>query len=157
VGVPLWWTNWTKIERVVRGNPRERRTTPRRALIFGAFGLTTLVAVGALGRLLFVVFEALFSDRLRVEVLAEERWSIALVLVAGAIAAHYGFVLREDRRAAPAEEPATEPVALKRVTVLAARPGELARQLADDLGVEVDAWARYDVGTFPPCSTRRAP
>jgi hypothetical protein len=47
VGVPLWWTNWTKIERVVRGNPRERRTTPRRALIFGAFGLTTLVAVGA--------------------------------------------------------------------------------------------------------------
>ena len=149
VGVPLWWTNWTKIERVVRGNPRERRTTPRRALIFGAFGLTTLVAVGALGRLLFVVFEALFSDRLRVEVLAEERWSIALVLVAGAIAGHYGFVLREDRRAAPAEEPAAAPVALERVTVLAARPGELARLLAADLGVEVDAWARRDVVDAP--------
>ncbi len=149
VGVPLWWTSWARIERIVRGNPRERRTTPRRALIFGAFGLTTLVSVGALGRLLFVVFEALFSDRLRADVLAEERWSIALVLVAGAIAGHYGFVLREDRRAAPAEEPAAEPVALERVTVLAARPGELARQLADDLGVEVDAWARRDVDDAP--------
>jgi hypothetical protein len=145
VGVPLWWTSWTRIERVVHGNPRERRTTPRRALIFGAFGLTTLVAVGALGRLLFVLFEALFSDRLRVEILAEERWSVALVLVAGAIAGHYGYVLREDRRASPAEEPAGLPVALERITVLAARPGELARQLAADLGIEVDAWARHDL------------
>ena len=149
VGVPLWATSWARIERVVQASPRERRSGPRRALIFGAFGLTTLVSVAALGRVLFVTFEALFSQAWSVEVLAAERWSIALLLTAGAISAHYGYVLREDRRAAPPEEPEAAPAALQRVTVLAARPRELARQLTAELQIPVDAWVRHDLPAEP--------
>lgn len=145
VGVPLWGVSWTRIERVVLASPRERRTTPRRALIFGAFGLTTLVSVGALGTLLFTTLDALFSGTWTLDMLADQRWSVALVLTAGAIAAHYGYVLREDRRAAPDDEQEAAPLALERVTVLAARPEQLARQLAEELDVGVDAWARRDV------------
>lgn len=148
IGVPLWATGWTRIERVAAASPRERRSGARRALIFGMFGLSTLVATGALGTLLYTTFEALFSGTWSLDVLAEQRWSLALLLTAGAISAHYGLVLREDRRALPAPEHEEEPVApptLQRVTVLAARPHALARQLAGDLDIPVDAWTRLDV------------
>lgn len=147
IGVPLWATGWTRIERVAAANPRERRSGARRALIFGMFGLSTLVATGALGTLLYTSFEALFSGTWSLDVLADQRWSLALLLTAGAISAHYGLVLGEDRRALPAAEPDEEqaaPPTLQRVTVLAARPHALARQLADDLDVPVDAWIRLD-------------
>lgn len=150
VGVPLWASGWGRVQRVARANPRERRSAARRALILGAFGLGTLTSVGALGTLLFVTLEALFSGGFTLRVLAHQRWSVALVLTAGAVSAHYGLVLREDRRLAPEPEAAPPPTALDRITVVAPRPHLLARQLAADLDVAVETWLRRDVGGSAP-------
>lgn len=147
VGTPMWAAAWVRIQRTVRRDPRERTSTARRALILGVFGAGALAAIGALATVLYAVLDALFSGWWSRDVLADQRWSLAVVVTAGVIAAHYLLVLREDRRAVHEAEPREEVVtAPTRITVVASRPGALARALADDLDTGVDAWTRRGDG-----------
>jgi hypothetical protein len=147
LGVPLWAVAWQRIQRQVDRDPDERRSGARRTLILGAFGLGSLAAVSALGTLLYTILEAALTGRLTFDVLASQRWGLALVLTTSTLAVHYGLVLREDRRAdadgpSDADVPVvTVPRGPSRVAVVTWQP-ELAERLAERLDATVEAWIR---------------
>ncbi|MDQ3931677.1 MAG: DUF5671 domain-containing protein, partial [Actinomycetota bacterium] len=142
IGVPLWGGFWSAIQRRIRADATERGMLARRLLIFGAFGVAIITTVVALSVLLFELFDAAFAGELSARLIEEQRWSISLLLTAGAISVHYGLVLREDRAQAPEE---TAPVRLRAVIVVASRPESLAERLRKRLEVRVTAWERHDV------------
>lgn len=142
IGVPLWVRFWSTVQRRVHDRPVERTALARRVLIFGAFGAAIVVTVVALSVLLLELFDALLAGRLAVDLIAEQRWSIALVLTAGAISLHYGLVLREDRAQAPAEPRRAAP---RQVVVVAPASAGLGRRLTERLDAKVTVWDRSDV------------
>jgi hypothetical protein len=142
IGAPLWAVFWRIVQRQVQHHPAERNALARRILIFGAFGAAIIVAVVALSILLVELFEQLLTGRLSATVIEQQRWSIGLVLAAGAVSVHYGLVLREDRAAVPAGPPATQPT---HVIVVAPRSAELAGRLGERLDASVTVWERDDV------------
>lgn len=99
VGGPLWAYEWFRAEAEARdGDPDERRALPRRLLVYGAL---TLAILGLLGNLVYVLFrllEALLQSRLSLGLFFDMRGNIAVVLVAAAVLAYYGLVLRSDLR-----------------------------------------------------------
>ena len=147
VGLPLWWWSWSSIEAQVDEEPAERNELPRRVLIFGAFGVAIVTTVVALSILLYELFDAVLVGDLTVDLIEEQRWSIALLLTAGAVTVHYGLVLREDRAKAP-ERAARRP--LREVIVVTPAGADLAGTLRDRLEVEVTEWERRDVGAGDP-------
>ncbi|MFN2556818.1 MAG: DUF5671 domain-containing protein [Nitriliruptorales bacterium] len=142
IGVPLWSRFWYSIQQRVRDARSERTALARRVLIFGAFGGAIITTVVALSILLFELFDALLSGMLRADLIEEQRWSISLLLTAGAVSVHYALVLREDRAEAPEEAPA---LTLRELIVVAPQPGSLAVQLRRRLDVQVTAWRRPDI------------
>lgn len=149
IGVPLWAWSWTVVQRQVRTEPSERNALARRVLIFGAFGVAIVTTVVALSVLLFELFDAVLAGELAARLIEEQRWSIALLLTAGAVSVHYGLVLREDRMQAPAEEAA---VRLRQVVLVAPRADGIADGLRGRLDAEVTAWERRDVGDDEPAA-----
>ena len=99
VGGPLWAYQWFRAEAEARGgDPDERRALPRRLLVYGAL---TLAILGLLGNLVYVLFrllEALLQSRWSLGLFFEMRGNIAVVVVAAAVLAYYGLVLRSDLR-----------------------------------------------------------
>lgn len=142
IGVPLWAWSWSAVQRRVRERPEERNALARRVLIFGAFGVAIVTTVVALSVLLFELFEATLAGELSDRLIEQQRWSIALLLTAGAVSVHYGLVLREDRAGAP-EEPVA--VQLGRIILVASDPASLAAELRTRFDAEVTAWERTDV------------
>lgn len=161
VGVPVWGLYWRDIQQVVAlGGPEERVRLSRRVFIFLIFGLSVLLTLVNLSIVLFRVLDAALGDGLAYNLLAEVRWSIAILLTAGAVSIYYWLVLQEDRKAAAEVglRPATagevagttvsvpaQTRARKSVTVLVAA-GELAlvRRLEERLGYSVQAWQRLE-------------
>lgn len=142
IGVPLWGGFWYSIQRHVRADVSERGVLARRVLIFGAFGVAIITTVVASSVLLFEIFDAMLAGVLAADLVEEQRWSISLLITAGAISVHYGLVLREDRAEAPEEAAA---VRLREVIIVAPRPEALADQLRRRLDVKVTVWERQDV------------
>lgn len=149
IGVPLWAWSWTAVQRRARTEPSERNTLARRVLIFGAFGIAIVTTVVASSVLLFELFDAVLAGELTTRLIEERRWSIALLLTAGAVSVHYGLVLREDRARAPTEETR---VRLRQVVLVAPRAHEVAEILRGQLDAEVTAWDRRDVGGGEPAA-----
>lgn len=147
IGVPLWAWSWNSVQRRARTEPSERNALARRVLIFGAFGVAIVTTVVALSVLLFELFDAVLAGELAARLIEEQRWSIALLLTAGAVSVHYGLVLREDRARAPAEETR---VRLRQVVLVASGAHEVADTLRGRLDAEVTAWERRDVGDGDP-------
>jgi len=161
VGGPVWGLYWRDIQQgVALGGLEERARLSRRVFIFLIFGLSVLLTLVNLSIVLFRVLNAALGDGLPSNLLAEVRWSIAILLTAGAVSIYYWLVLQEDRKAtsvvglrpAPAGEAAGAPVSVpaqaparKWVTVLVAA-GELAlvRRLEERLGYSVQAWQRLE-------------
>ncbi len=141
IGVPLWASSWSSVQRHVRDDPSERTALARRVLIFGAFGVAIVATVVALSVVLFELFDALLAGEVSADLIEEQRWAIALLLTAGVVSVHYGLVLREDRAEAPPEAVA---VRLSQVIVVAPRAHALADQLRSRLEVKVTAWERQD-------------
>lgn len=147
VGLPLWWWSWSSIQAQVAEEPAERNELARRVLIFGAFGVAIVTTVVALSVLLYELFDAVLVGDLTADLIEEQRWSIALLLTAGAVSVHYGLVLREDRAHAP-DRGARRP--LREVIVVAPPATELPATLRERLEVDVTTWERRDVGEGDP-------
>lgn len=154
VGAPLWSRYWIQAqqESVERG-ALERTSLPRRVFIFAVFGLASLVAIIDLTMILYTLFEDILEGTLSAEVIRDTRWSIALVLVAGAVGVHYWLALREDQAAGEADEAAVAPalpVRARAVTLVAPRGADaLATAIAAIPGVQLRAWQRLDAGDSP--------
>ena len=147
-GTPLWARYWFDAQRhVTAGAAGERSALSRRSFIFGVFGVAVLVALVNLTIVLFQLFEAALEGGVSAQTVRDVRWSVALLLTAGAISVYYWLVLREDQRGLAAEEPQPAAVALppKDVVLLVAGSGdELARELERRLGARVRIWRRLD-------------
>lgn len=144
IGVPLWAVHWSQVQERVRRDPAERTTVARRALILGAFGAATVVAVVAASVLLYELFDAVLGGALSATLVEEQRWSIAVLLTAGAVSVHYGLVAREDRDVAPPRE---RRPALREVVVVAADGSLIGDMLRRRLDIRVTVWDRADTDT----------
>ena len=148
IGTPLWARYWFDAQlRVAAGATGERSALSRRSLIFGVFGVAVMVALVNLTILLFQLFNAALQDGVSAQTVQDIRWSVALLLTAGAISVYYWLVLREDQRALAAEapQPAAAAPRPKQVVLLVAGSGEaLARELERRLGARVRIWRRLD-------------
>jgi hypothetical protein len=157
VGVPLWARYWfqTQQEATERGEV-ERSSLPRRIFLFAIFGLAALIAIVDLTVILYTLFEGMLEGTLSSEVIRDPRWSVALVLVAGAVGVHYWLVMREDQAASAAEVPEASgavPVTVRRrsVTVLAPDGAEDLREVIAAIpGVSLRAWRRLDAVSPAP-------
>ncbi len=147
VGAPLWARYWSQIQREVglRGEV-ERSALPRRIFVFAVFGVAAVVVLINLTIVLYQLFEGVLEGSLSSEFLRDTRYSIALVLVAGAVAMQYWLVLREDQREAPEVAPTVAAVRRPRdVTVLApAGIEDVLRELERIDGVRLRNWRRLD-------------
>jgi hypothetical protein len=106
---------------------------------------------------LFQLFEGLLDGTLSGEFVRDTRYSIALVLVAGAVAMQYWLVLREDQQAA---EPSAVPaVATRRRDVIAVVPRGaegVLREIGGLDGVRLRSWRRLDApATSTPWSAEQ--
>lgn len=148
VGAPLWARYWSASQRVAQEpgveGALERASLPRRAFLFVIFGVAALVVLVNLAILLFQVFDALLDEGIGAGTLRDVRWSVALLVTAGAISTYYWLVLRDDQAATALAEPSpapASPLAVRDVLLLA--PVEDAPALSDALaarGVRVRRW-----------------
>jgi len=146
VGLPLWARYWALTQHeAAEGGAAERSALPRRIYLFASFGIAALVTLVNLTIILFQLFEGILEGSLSSEFFRETRWSLALVLVAGAVSAYHWLVLRDDQAAAPAA-----PVALplrRREVILVAPAGldglaELTTALRAVEGLSLRSWER---------------
>ena len=153
VGGPVWGLYWRDVQRVtVQGGPEERAALSRRVFIFLIFGTSVLLTLINLSIVLFKLFDAAFGEGAASEVLWEVRWSIGMLLAAGAVSVYYWLVLREDRQAiAELEEAVERPAPPKSVTALVAeRDMPLVRRLEARLGYGVQVWQRTEAHSLAP-------
>lgn len=158
VGIPLWGYYWIGLQRDVATGPTEERTAlSRRVFIYGVFGIATLLVLGNLSALLFMFLRDLLEAELSLQVLQDAKWSIGILLMAGAISVYHWLVLQEDRREMPAgetppkeESPAeVAPVAKEMIAVAAQTAQGLVARLESQLGVPIRVWRRLDVAEAP--------
>lgn len=159
VGTPLWGLYWRDVQRVaVQGGSEERIALSRRVFIYLIFGISVLLVLINLSIVLFNLFDAAFGGRdasgggTASNVLWDTRWSIGILLAAGAVSVYYWMVLKEDREAtAGLERAIPEAPVRKSVTVLVAEADlPLVRRLEARLGYDVQVWRRTEGGSSAP-------
>jgi hypothetical protein len=144
IGAPLWARYWWDAQRHAPLGG-EREALSRRVFLFGVFGVAALATLINLVILLFRFFDDWLEGELGWAVLHDTRWSIAILLTAGAAGVYYWLVLREDQRALGAAEAA--PAAVRAREVLLFAPGDaraLAAELERRLGARVRTQRRLD-------------
>lgn len=161
VGAPLWIRYWFASQRVagsvgVRDElssggssaadaTAERHALPRRVFLFAIFGVGVLVLLVNLAILLFQVFDALLEGTFSASTVRDVRWSVALLVSAGAVSAYYWLVLRDDQAAAPVPFAAPPATALREAVIVGPQSALVAlRRPLEDAGVRVRAWRRTD-------------
>ncbi len=147
VGGPLWARYWFAAQAMVATAPAEELAAPsRRLFVFGVFGVAILVAIVNLIVLLFEFFDAVLGEGVGTQVVRDARWSIAMLLTAGAVSTYYWFVLREQQEATPEATANAPRRVLREVTLIGAGEGVVALRdaLAAD-GVRVRVWRRVDL------------
>lgn len=123
VGAPLWGSYWIGVQRAAStGGPEERTAQVRRVFLFAIFGVAAVGALINLTIVLFQLFDAVLESDLGASTLRDMRWSVALLLTAGAVAAYHWLVLREDRTIVGPDEPVAPAARPKSVMLLAAGP-----------------------------------
>ena len=160
VGGPVWGLYWRDMQRIaIQGGPEERTALSRRVFTFLIFGFSVLMTLINLSIVLFRLFEAALGGEFTSTLLWEIRWSIGILLTAGAVSLYYWLVLREDRQvvaqleeaAALAGAPPPEVRPRKAVTVLASDQDlPLVRRLEARLGYGVQVWQRIEAQGPPP-------
>ncbi|MBI4281868.1 MAG: hypothetical protein HY672_00045 [Chloroflexi bacterium] len=157
VGTPLWGLYWRDVQRVaVQGGAEERSALSRRVFIYLIFGISVLMVLINLSIVLFRLFDAAFGGGDSSNVLWDTRWSVGILLAAGAVSVYYWMVLKEDREATAGLERAVEPGApearlRKSVTVLVAEEDmPLVRRLEARLGYDVQVWRRTEGRSLAP-------
>lgn len=163
MGAPVWGLYWRDIQRMAaEAGHAERAALSRRVFVYLIFGASVLLALVNLSIILFRLFDAALGGELPSDLLWDTRWSIGILLTAGAVSVYYWLVLREDRRAAAAIEEARTPEVpspvearpRKRVTALVGEEGlPLVRRLEARLGYSVQVWQPTgDGGPVPALS-----
>ena len=156
VGVPLWGIYWFGVQRDAGAGLLERSALSRRVFIYLVMGASVLAALGNFSALLFMFFRDVLEGQLSAQLVQDAKWSIGVLLTAGAVSVYYWLVLGEDRRAMPApEEPAAEALPVRKaVTALATESAQpLLRRMEAQLGVPVRLWQRLDPDTEVPSLT----
>ncbi len=155
VGAPLWSMFWRGAQKLVREDSAvERNALARRIFIYGTFGISVLLTLVNLSIVLFNVFDTVLGDRAVGALLWDSRWSLSILLTAGAVSSYYWLVLREDRQVAKEQQaipgPAPAHPVHKQVTAVvgdAALPA--IRQVESLLGYEVTVWRSLADGDMP--------
>jgi hypothetical protein len=150
VGGAVWGLYWRDVQRSAsRGGAEERLALSRRTFIYLVFGGSVLLALVNLSILLFRLFDAMLGGGVPADMLWQVRWSIAMLLTAGAAASYYWLVLQEDRRAAKELErsaPSLPPAAVAHRVQLTALIPEggmpLVEELERRLGQTIRVWRR---------------
>ena len=158
IGLPLWWTSWSRIGGHLAADPTAEIGSLTRRLylvvLFGAGGLTALISLIVV---LFVGIDDLLDATFGGETLDSARVGLALLATVTGVAWYHLGVFRSDRaiaeQLAPAPAPLPPPTPLPppatHVVLIAPRDGELAEALATATGVVVETWVREDDMPMP--------
>lgn len=150
VGIPIWWYHWSGVQREVHTGAVEEVAAPaRRFFVYLIFGAAALIALGNLSAILFMVLRDALEGSLSPQLVKDIKWSIAMVMVAGAGSGYHWLVLKEDQRMFPEEEPErpqqAQAVPGKTVIAVAAAAAQpLLSRLEERLGIPVRVWQRLD-------------
>lgn len=103
-GAAVWVWPWYRAEASLTIDPRvERQATSRRVYLYVVLASTVVAILGGLAyaiyRILAVILDVIPSDRL----ISDISISVGILLVAGALFAYHGTVLRQDMAARPEE------------------------------------------------------
>ena len=119
-------------------------------------GAAVLAALGNLSAILFMFLRDLLEGQLSAQTVQDIKWSVGVMLTAGAISVYYWLIFREDRRALPsAEEPSAGAIPVRKAIIAlateAAQP--LVQRLEAQLGVNVRHWQTLDPDAEVPTLT----
>lgn len=156
VGAPLWGFYWVGVQRAAGASMAERSALSRRIFIYLVLGAAVLAALGNLSAILFMFLRDLLEGQLSAQTVQDIKWSVGVMLTAGAISVYYWLIFREDRRALPsAEEPPAGAIPVRKAIIAlateAAQP--LVQRLEAQLGVNVRHWQTLDPDAEVPTLT----
>ena len=152
IGLPLWWTFWSRIRGHLEADPSvEIGSLTRRLYLVVLFGVGGLTALISLTVVLFVGIDDLLDGTFGGETLDSARVGLALLLTVTGVAWYHLGVFRSDRAIAEqlAPAPAPLPPPETHVVLIAPLDGELAEALAAATGVVVETWVRADDMLMP--------
>lgn len=155
IGLPLWWTFWSRIRGHLEADPTtELGSLTRRLYLVVLFGVGGLTALISLIVVLFVGIDDLLDETFGGETLDSARVGLALVATVTGVAWYHLGVFRSDRaiteQLAPAPPPpAPRPPPETHVILITPRDGELATALATATGAVVETWLREDDMVMP--------
>jgi hypothetical protein len=157
IGLPLWWTFWSRIREHLEADPTaEIGSLTRRLYLVVLFGVGGLTALISLIFVLFVGIDDLLDATFGGETLDSARVGLALLATVTGVAWYHLGVFRSDRATAeqltPAPAPPPPPAPLpseRHVILITPRDGELANALATATGVVVETWVREDDMPMP--------
>jgi hypothetical protein len=145
-GAPVWWLYWRRLQVGQRAPRGDEATSPsRRAYLFLLFGVAGLTTVVSLAVLVFVILRDLLDGVLALTVLHDVRAAIALVVIAGGIAAYHWLVHRAD----PETRPSPGAIRHREVLLVSADDGRLARAITERGQVRVRQLHRLDGAEQP--------
>jgi hypothetical protein len=156
VGAPLWSFYWFSMQRAASVGEAERSVPSRRIFIYLVLGAAVLAALGNLSAILFMFLRDLLEGQFSTQMVQDAKWSMGVLLTAGAVSVYYWLILGEDRRALPAsEEPSTgAPPVRKTVIALATEAAQpLVRRLEAQYGIPIRVWQRLEPGAVVPTLT----
>jgi hypothetical protein len=97
VGATLWLWYWNQVAQRVAASPvDERRALSRRIYLYAVLGAALVAAIISLGVVLYQVFEALFGVVGNSGFIEDTSAAFGVLLVAAALVAFHGLVLRRD-------------------------------------------------------------
>ena len=152
VGAPLWWRQWTGIQRVRSADPSSEVASPtRRIYLIALFGLGGVVALVSLLVLVYRALEQVLGPGVGTGTVLAIRWPLALVATVGLTAAYHRTVRRTDLLVMPGEtRREAPPEAVRSLTLVARDGGLVAEALAERTGVRVRYLERTDGHGRPP-------
>ncbi len=141
VGAPIWWTVWSRIQRLRIAEPDiELRSPSRRAYLMLLFGVGGVTALISLLTAVFRIIEDVLDGNFGGDTIADMAPALALVITTGAIAGYHWTIFKEDRE----DEPAGLRSALKEVVLVGVAGDELAGEIRAYLDARVRVWDRLD-------------
>ena len=158
IGLPLWWTFWSRIREHLEADPTaEIGSLTRRLYLVVLFGVGGLTALISLIVVLFVGIDDLLDGTFGADTLDSARVGLALLATVTGVAWYHLGVFRSDRAIAEQLAPAPAllpphaplPPPATHVVLIAPRDGELAEALAAATGVVVESWVREDDMPMP--------
>lgn len=159
VGAPLWGFYWFGVQRAAGASIEERSALSRRIFIYLVLGAAVLAALGNLSAILFMFLRDLLEGQLSAQTVQDIKWSVGVILTAGAISVYYWLIFQEDRRAFPEpEEMSAGAIPVRKAVIAmateAAQP--LVRRLEAQLGIHVRLWQTLDSDAEVPTLTDEA-